>query len=409
MGQWVSGALRAGAITLGGALVLAALLEGVFRLAGFAPAGVRAYSIEFSRPDPVVGFRAQENANWIFAVTPHGGAAIGKRGSTDSAGLRPSKVNADCIECPVIVALGDSITFGAESADDETWPEQLALALREKGLRYRVVNLSFRGWSTLQQAAALQTLREPGRITHVVHVPVPNDSVENIRDVYKLPVPLGRRGSNGGFEVVQPVIAEAHRRMAFDWELDNLLRKSALLTQLLRWHGKPLPQLDARMPAVATDAQAYRVFWSGGLLDSVYRFMGLLVEGGEEGALAREAMGQGFGRMKQAADAAGARLIVAPIAWGPFTAGETGAEFAVLMGLDTPAQEQHLRRWQQYNRALSAIAQSRGATVLDTSQNVFADMRYRDYVATPGDWHYSAAANRVFARRVAEQLLPLLE
>src|SRR5689334_3319054 len=114
-------------------VVLALVLELGLRLAGFQPAGIAPFQFNFYSPDPVVGFKCYPDTKWFFTTTPHGKATVRNIGTTQGQGFRPMIENADCADCPLIVVLGDSLTFGAESPDAETWPEFLAKSLGQKG------------------------------------------------------------------------------------------------------------------------------------------------------------------------------------------------------------------------------------------------------------------------------------
>src|SRR5205814_1109641 len=57
-----------------------------------------------------------------------------------------------------IVAVGDSVTYGAVVAKNDTWTAQLQRKLRDAGMSAEVINIGYGGWSTDQELEAL--LRE---------------------------------------------------------------------------------------------------------------------------------------------------------------------------------------------------------------------------------------------------------
>src|SRR5262245_49468993 len=109
-------------LSVAGFLGISAVLEGGARLLGFQPRSVRRHSW-LRRFDPVIGWTYKPASRFQFATS---------RGvihaSTDGDGFRPLVGNADT-DAPVILCIGDSFTFGAESPDDRTWPECLSRVL----------------------------------------------------------------------------------------------------------------------------------------------------------------------------------------------------------------------------------------------------------------------------------------
>jgi len=92
-----------------------------------------------------VVYRMRDEAlNWHFETN-----AVGHRGAPYPA----------TSTAPVIVALGDSSTFGFRVDDDDTYPSQLQRALREKGLPgATVVNYGVPGYSSFQGRRLLEEI-----------------------------------------------------------------------------------------------------------------------------------------------------------------------------------------------------------------------------------------------------------
>lgn len=103
---------------------------------------------------------------------PDGRVFAGRPGFSDASvtldehGLRPVP---SPVASPHVVVLGDSVAFGHGVAADLSWPAVLAAELPA-----RVTNLSFPGWNTAQEAAALAHL-DPSDVDAVVVGWVAND------------------------------------------------------------------------------------------------------------------------------------------------------------------------------------------------------------------------------------------
>ena len=78
---------------------------------------------------------------------------------TDALGLRVVDSNDAAKEnAGVLLALGDSYTFGVAVNQSESWPDQLSGFLAKKGLDVKVVNGGIPGFNTSQEAAYLPEL-----------------------------------------------------------------------------------------------------------------------------------------------------------------------------------------------------------------------------------------------------------
>ena len=93
-------------------VVILTVLEGGARLLGYQARSVRRF-YWLRQYDPVLGWAYKPGSKFEFATTR---GVI--HGSTDGEGFRPLVGSANDSECPVILCLGDSFTFGGESPDD---------------------------------------------------------------------------------------------------------------------------------------------------------------------------------------------------------------------------------------------------------------------------------------------------
>jgi hypothetical protein len=194
------------AILFGFALLL---LEGTCRLAGFAPDALRAESF-FWVSDRHLGFRNLPNAtyyNKIMKARPL--VTTGDRGDRNGHGWS-SEGNS-----PIIVFVGDSFTFCAEVADDQTGPAEVA-KLIEREFDVRVLNAGCRGYNTLQAKRMLQECLDRFPTTAVaVYTFYENDYSDNLNGVPDMAAglagrdwlpttPFVRRGKAGEFVEIDP-------------------------------------------------------------------------------------------------------------------------------------------------------------------------------------------------------------
>jgi len=140
-------------------LIVLGLLEGGLRLAGYrydphaGLAGDRPYDERSEsrvyEPDPELLWRLRPS------TVLHEPELAFRRVRTNSLGLRGSEVPREKEPGEVrVLCLGDSVTFGLDLADDETWPARLAHHLRTapalRGRKVTVVNGGVPGWSSVQ-------------------------------------------------------------------------------------------------------------------------------------------------------------------------------------------------------------------------------------------------------------------
>jgi hypothetical protein len=121
------------------------LLEGICRLAGFAPLTYQIMPQSFFWvSDRHLGFRNMPNAiyhfKWIKACPV---VTTGDHGYRNGYGWSSEGSS------PIIAFVGDSTTFCAEVADDQTGPSEVA-KLIEQEVDVRVLNAGCRGYNTVQ-------------------------------------------------------------------------------------------------------------------------------------------------------------------------------------------------------------------------------------------------------------------
>jgi hypothetical protein len=178
-------------------------LEIGFRLLGYCEYKDRPFS--YWVPDQYLGFRNRANLkvrNWDIAGTP----AI----TTDGNGYRNGMGWPGDSSQPLVIFVGDSMTFGAEVDDDETIPSETA-RLMARRQTIRVLNAGVRAYSRLQSKRILNPVLDRfTNIAVVVYVYCWNDYFENLNSVtyhWQRP-PVLRLEANGRFSEVDPPAGE---------------------------------------------------------------------------------------------------------------------------------------------------------------------------------------------------------
>ncbi|MCX7590816.1 MAG: SGNH/GDSL hydrolase family protein, partial [Kiritimatiellae bacterium] len=165
------------------ALGVLAVAEGVFRLAGYAPAlpldsekpGIQTY---FWISDPRLGFRNRPNGDYVYDLI-RGNPRV----TTDCFGYRNGYGWFGPTTNPIVLFLGDSTVFCAEVDDEHTGPSEVARLL---GPGVSVLNAGVRGYSTVQAKRMLEEcLARHHSIKIVVYCFCGNDLEENLNsDLY---------------------------------------------------------------------------------------------------------------------------------------------------------------------------------------------------------------------------------
>lgn len=147
----------------------------------------------FAVADPFLGYSNRPNES--FTMRQVVGSPVS---TTDQYGYRNGyKWPADT-DIPIILFVGDSVTFGAEVNDDETIPSEVAKLLDGKAA---CCNTASRGYNTVQAKRSIELALErfPDRIVMVFYVYCGNDPAENVvPDVrWPLPVPILVESTDG--------------------------------------------------------------------------------------------------------------------------------------------------------------------------------------------------------------------
>ncbi|MGQ9661182.1 MAG: hypothetical protein ACUVWX_02455 [Kiritimatiellia bacterium] len=162
---------------------VAGLSELLFRLAGFAPAlpldrtkpGIQTY---FWIADPRLGFKNRPNGCYTYDLI-RGSPRI----TTDVYGYRNGYGWSAATTNPIVVFVGDSVVFCAETDDEHTGPSEVARLL---GDGISVLNAGVRGYNTLQSRRMLEECL--GRFPNIrvaVYCFCGNDLAENLNpDTY---------------------------------------------------------------------------------------------------------------------------------------------------------------------------------------------------------------------------------
>lgn len=373
-----------------------------FRLVDYKSSGAPPYSISFSGPDKLIGFRAYSNSRWFYDTTPSGKRVERIFGSTDNKGYRPVVNNSECNNCRTIVVLGDSISFGVESGNDATWPEMFSKELSSRGYPYKVRNISFRGWSTIQESLALEEyIREGGKADYVIYFAVPNDPIENISLVYSMPAPIIKRDATGP-HLIEPKFDDAFLKMNKHWKTEDIVRRSALASYFYKLGGSPLPGEWDTLPTISMDENAYRSFWPNGTA-GIESFLESMYAKDDRAKLAQMAFDYGLKRMKKAAEVTGAKLVVIPAPFGPVNRPQASS-FKKLLGLSDSQFDTFEAKWISYDNAIERLSKQAGVSYFDVFP-AFENMDYHQYVAAPSDWHYSSEANAVLGKHLANLML----
>ncbi len=161
----------------------------------------------FTICDPELGFRNRKNGK--FTTRHIAGHPVS---STDQHGYRNGFGWSAKGDSPIVLFVGDSITFCSEVNDDRTGPSEVAKLLAEE-FDVRVLNAAVRGYGTLQSKRMLrECLRRFATVQVVVYTHCGNDVEEtmipNLRTPAKAPAML-RDPETGAFrevEVSQPAV-----------------------------------------------------------------------------------------------------------------------------------------------------------------------------------------------------------
>lgn len=122
---------------------------------GFA-ARFSAFAREALEPDARLGHRPRAGATVVAGGVEYRVGAPGVRGALGEGGASEGAAGEDA---PLLLVLGDSVSFGWGVSEAEAWPQQLERRLREEGAAgARVINAAMPGWGIEQYVARFEEL-----------------------------------------------------------------------------------------------------------------------------------------------------------------------------------------------------------------------------------------------------------
>lgn len=169
----------------------------------------------------------------------------------NSLGLRGPEARPQS-EAPIVVALGDSMTYGQGVAEADTLPALVETVLSSRGKRVQVLNAGVRSYDTRQEIALLEELLQRVHPSVVVLFWFGNDLD-----------PADVDGWYGLLERSGPLVFDVRARMEGDvrrnWRLIQLARTSALLMKLhdayrvAAWKSPTPEAVEERWKAMGDD------------------------------------------------------------------------------------------------------------------------------------------------------------
>jgi hypothetical protein len=351
-------------------VVLLLALEVAARVAGFTPAPPHP-SLTFWTPDSELGFVCQPNCEFRYL------AANGwVTGTTDAAGFRPTLTAHDITNAPEVICLGDSTTFSSEMEDDKPWPEAAARHLQSAGTPCRMLNRAVYGFSGLQSLVMLRrVLQQPGNYRAVVYHFCINDPTENFSAFMPCPVLTPEGNSFTIKPPPEPMASFSEVRFRLEF---------ALLAAFRTWR-------------FSTEDAAYLSGAQAG-----YPFNVIACDRFVKEQKLRDGMRFVVASMKEECDRHHLPLFVSAVCF-PYWDHE-GPTQSNLVALVHPANiADDSRIYNASCDCLKQIVSDAGAQYIDL-RGCLDGMTYRDYVASPLDWHFSSQANERIGKVVAEKL-----
>jgi lysophospholipase L1-like esterase len=352
-------------------VVLILLAEGAARIAGFVPAPPHP-NWNFWRSDPELGFANAPNCEFRY-LSAEGWVT----GTTDSSGFRPT-ITARCLsDAPAVICLGDSTTFSSEMGDDKTWPEAAARYLLSKGKPCRMLNRGVYGYSGLQSLLMLRrTLQNSDNYRGVVYHFCINDPIEDFSEPLPCPI-LAPAGNSFTINPPSTPLLDSLSAVRFRPEF-------ALLTAFRTWR-------------FSTSDAAYLSGASVG-----YQFNVVSCERFVNEPRLQEGMKFVIAGMKEECDRHGIPLFVSAVCYPYWDRdGPTRSNFVSLLKPANIADD--ARVYDESCNTLRQIVTDAGGENIDI-RGCLDGMTYRDYVASPLDWHFSPKANERIGEAIARKL-----
>jgi lysophospholipase L1-like esterase len=346
-------------------------------------------------PDSELGWQCKADGQFSYL-----GSRGWLRGSTDKNGFRPVLSCREDQKSPVILCLGDSTTFSAEVLDEETWPEAASRALATAGLPCRMVNRGIGGYSAVQSLLVLRrTLKDPdlaNDIRGVVYHFCANDPAENFlpdRPHFEKTSVLSMPGDSrkDAFRLIPPKGWDGGRSLSIKRVKQRVLANFATYSMIRSWSNDTGP---ASFKVGA--GNAFKVTLEG--------YSGFLAQ-----AHLREGMRYSLGELQKECEMRKIPLFVTSCNYAPWDAdGAERREFSELTGIAVDDLRRQAETYHAACELLRRTAEEAGAVYIDL-RGCLSGMSYREYAASPMDWHFSAAANERIGQAIARKLRPFLQ
>ncbi len=389
-------------------LGLITIAEFTVRLAGFGPPAPPHWNNQFGKHRKL-GYTAVPHSRWSFVVT-YEGKLTTNLGTANKSGFRPTVYNNDCKGCPTIIVLGDSATFSAEVNDSETWPEFTAQVLNKRGRAYKVVNYGMRGYNTVQAYFAMrEAFKDIGDIEAVIYMFTRNDPAGNCpEDLYKIlarPYPFIMKKRKDKLRIQEPIITQSweskFRKNALQGGLiRNKIRYNSALISAIEYlfkdidHRKPLREFD-----LSSDEE-YLKQWNRGQADENMK----MLAGTVNSPFQINSLRMLLRRMNRECGDRGIKFFVACTPTF-IRAGHSGQQFRRLINMPAHRLDRWIKMIDELYDVVKEATIEVGGIYLDTDRDLLDDMGYREYAASPRDWHYSAYANNKIGEEIAKILL----
>lgn len=388
-------------------IVILAFIEISLRLANIHPPLPPTFSMAFSGKHPGIGYKAIPNSRWTFYSLRPDQTTRRSFGTVGKDGFRPIVHNKKCKTCLRVIVVGDSITFGAEVADKETWVEIFSRKMSEKGIEIQAKNISFRGFSSLQALLALkeELAYEKKPVHAVIYLFSPNDVAESYEAMYGPTPLLGFNNKDNSFHILEPDFTKYEKAMASNVHLGQLTHikyYSAIYGLIAKIIKKEQYNWIDEWPKIDSSESAYRAIWDLGTLDVVRKYLGFLVDDNKQDNHGRSGTKFILQEMQSAVLKHGGKFYVAFLPFGAFTEGTTQNDFEHLTELSHIAVNQLLDEWHEFGNWVSRLTQAAEGEYLHIDPNLFKDMTYREYTVLPDDWHYSQLAHERMGKAMAD-------
>jgi hypothetical protein len=392
--------------------LILAIIELTLRFLGINPPFPPYYSNAFWAKHDMLGYTAIPNARWSFLVTNKDAEDTSmleytrKIGSANKYGFRPVVTNNNCSDCPEVIILGDSLTFGAESNDNETWPEKASIYLKTKGINYKFRNIAMRGYSTVQSYRALKMILDnndfiddKSDINLVVYAFFLNDIVENFSR-FERPRPY----LNSSMEINKPLeTAEwdsAFERNEYLGRLTSIKYNLALFSFLDLFRNNK--SQTVAVPGFDENYYLKRGKHYYNLINQDY-FLPFFES--EDTDLKQKGLHLLLRSISSECRKRSIPFVVLNVPFPMLSDNENSFALADKISAGRASLKEMLANQRKIISLLKKYTDSSGGIYLDIDTNIFSDLTYKEYTASPHDWHYSVLANKRLAEEIVKQLI----